>query len=118
METALATSRRQVQALWNAKKRVIYCRTKAKCAELAEALLCTYYHAGVPDRADRLKQWLEPGGFIVATSALGTGVHFPGITFVLHVGIPWSMIDHCQERGELGTAVRLLTWSLLWSRVQ
>lgn len=39
------------------------------------------------------------GGFMVATSALGTGVDFPRIVFVLHVGMPWSMIDYAQESG-------------------
>ena len=29
----------------------------------------------------------------MATSALGIGVDFPGIVFVLHVGMPWAMID-------------------------
>jgi superfamily II DNA helicase RecQ len=30
---------------------------------------------------------------IVATSALGTGVDFPGIVFTLYVDIPYGMID-------------------------
>ena len=39
---------------------------------------------------------------MVATSALGTGVDIPGIVFVLHVGMPWSMIDFAQESGRAG----------------
>ena len=61
-----------------------------------------YYHADVIDRADRIKTWLERGGFITATSALGTGVDFPGIVFILHAGVPWSMIDYAQESGRGG----------------
>lgn len=41
---------------------------------------------------------------MVATSALGTGVDFPGIVFILHLGIPWSMIDYAQESGRGGRA--------------
>jgi len=71
---------------------------------LAEELDCAYYHAGLVDRAERLEEWLTEGGLIVATSALGTGVDFPGITFILHVGMPWSMIDFAQESGRGGRA--------------
>jgi superfamily II DNA helicase RecQ len=39
---------------------------------------------------------------IVATSELGTGVDFPGITLILHVDIPWGMIDFAQESGRAG----------------
>jgi superfamily II DNA helicase RecQ len=102
IETAVAMCQRRRRALRDGKKGVIYCHTKAECERLAEALRCPYYHAGVADRADQLQQWLGWGGFIVATSALGTGVDFPGITFVLHVGMPWSMIDYCQESGRAG----------------
>ncbi|KAJ9654374.1 hypothetical protein H2201_009009, partial [Coniosporium apollinis] len=75
---------------------------KEQCEDVAAELDCAYYHAGVVDRAERLEGWLERGGFIVATSALGTGVDFPGIVFVLHVGMPWAMIDFAQESGRAG----------------
>jgi hypothetical protein len=38
----------------------------------------------------------------VATSALGTGVDIAGIEFVLHVDVPWGMIDYAQESGRAG----------------
>lgn len=41
---------------------------------------------------------------MVATSALGTGVDYPGIVFVLHVGMPYGMIDFAQESGRAGRA--------------
>lgn len=52
---------------------------------------------GVVDRSERLEAWTGEGGLIVATSALGTGVDFPGIVFILHIGMPWSMMDYAQE---------------------
>lgn len=83
---------------------IVYCRSKPQCEQLAEELGCAYYHAGVIERAERLQSWLEEGGLIAATSALGTGVDFPGIVFILHVGMPWSMTDFAQENGRGGRA--------------
>jgi superfamily II DNA helicase RecQ len=104
-ETAVAIGRRQQQLLGNRRQKgVVYCHSKKQCEDMAEALECAYYHAGVADRAERLERWLEDGGLIVATSALGTGVDFPGVVYILHVGMPWSMIDYAQESGRGGRA--------------
>lgn len=104
-EMAVATCQRQLQRLKvDRLKGVVYCHSKAQCEAIAEELDCGYYHAGVVDRAERLEGWLKEGGWIVATSALGTGVDFPGIVFILHVGMPWSMIDFAQESGRGGRA--------------
>jgi superfamily II DNA helicase RecQ len=84
VETALETCRRQRLE----DKGVVYCRSKAQCEQIAEELGCSYYHAGTLDREERLTAWIASGGFIVATSALGTGVDIAGIEFVLHVDVP------------------------------
>ncbi|KAF1963864.1 hypothetical protein CC80DRAFT_397822, partial [Byssothecium circinans] len=55
--------------------------------DMAEALGCAYYHARVPDQAERLEQWLKDGGLMVATLALGIGVDFPRVVYILHVGM-------------------------------
>ena len=68
------------------QKGVVYCKSKVQCKQLATELGCRHYHAGVVDRADQLQEWVEKGGIIVATSALGTGVDFKGIVYILHVG--------------------------------
>jgi superfamily II DNA helicase RecQ len=83
---------------------VVYSRSRAQCEGLAKELECAYYHAGAVDNEERLQSWLEKGGMIVATSALGTGVDFPGIVFILHVDLPYSMIDFAQESGRAGRA--------------
>ncbi|KAF2624455.1 P-loop containing nucleoside triphosphate hydrolase protein [Macroventuria anomochaeta] len=104
-EMALMMCRQQQQQLREkGLKGVVYCHSKAVCEQMAEMLECTHYHAGMPDRAERLEQWLKNGGLVIATSALGTGVDFPGIVFILHVGMPWSMIDYVQESGRGGRA--------------
>jgi hypothetical protein len=104
-ETGNAMCRRQQQTIVEkGLKGVVYCRSKRQCEEIAEALGCSHYHSEVPERDEQLQQWLKEGGLIVATSALGTGVDFPGIVFILHVGMPWSMIDFAQESGRGGRA--------------
>jgi superfamily II DNA helicase RecQ len=86
------------------RKGVVYSRSRDQCEQLARELKCAYYHAGAADNEERLKAWLERGGLIVATSALGTGVDFPGVVFTLHVDIPYGMIDFSQESGRAGRA--------------
>ncbi|KAL2354249.1 P-loop containing nucleoside triphosphate hydrolase protein [Cryomyces antarcticus] len=103
LETAMDMCRRQVRKLVG-QKGVVYCRSRAQCEKMAEELGCGHYHAGSMDKEERLQQWLEKGGFMVATSALGTGVDYPGIVFVLHVGMPYGMIDFAQESGRAGRA--------------
>ena len=39
---------------------------------------------------------------IVATTALGTGVSYPGVMLVVHVGLPYGLIDFSQESGRAG----------------
>lgn len=106
---AVDICRRQQQRLANGGLRaVVYCTSKAQCEELARELGCAYYHAAAADRAERLERWLDRGGFIVATSALGTGLDIGGIVFVLHAGMPWGMVDYAQESGRAGRAGELV----------
>ena len=100
VDTAVAMCRRRDLT----QKGVVYCRSKAQCETIAEELGCSFYHAATPDRAERLDAWIEAGGFIVATSALGTGIDVGGIEFVLHVDVPWGMMDYAQESGRAGRA--------------
>lgn len=67
---------------------MVYRNSRAECEELAEELGCLYYHAQVPDQGEWIDGWLANGGLIVITSALGTGVDFPDIIFILHAGMP------------------------------
>jgi len=100
-ETAVAVCRRQ-QSRLGGRKGVVYCRAKAQCEDVARELGCPYYHGGVVGREEGLERWLGAGGWIVATSALGTGVNFPEVVFVLHLGLPYGMIDYAQESGRAG----------------
>jgi superfamily II DNA helicase RecQ len=102
-DEAVALCRRMQKHLgW--KKGVVYNRSRVQCERVAQELGCAYYHAGAVDNEERLQTWLEQGGLIAATSALGTGVDFPGIVFVMHIDLPYGMIDYAQESGRAGRA--------------
>jgi superfamily II DNA helicase RecQ len=79
--------------LQHKSKIVVYCRYKAECEELAEALGCNYFYSGSADNADVIKVWKEARGYVVATTALGTGVNYTSVALVVHVGMPYSLID-------------------------
>jgi superfamily II DNA helicase RecQ len=94
-ETAVAICKRfQTQLRKNMQKGVVYCRSKRQCKELAEALGCVNHHAGVFDWAERLQEWAQRDGIVVATSTLGTVVNFGDILYILHVGMPWRMVGY------------------------
>jgi superfamily II DNA helicase RecQ len=86
------------------RKGMVYSWQRDQCERLARQLRCAYYHAGSADNEESLKAWLERGSLIAATSALATGVDFPGIVFTLHVDITYGMIDFAQESGRAGHA--------------
>lgn len=83
-------------------KGIIYCKGKAECESLAATLNCFCYHADIANRSDVFSHWVQRGGVIVSTSALGTGINVPNVVFSIHVGIPWTMIDFVQETGRVG----------------
>jgi hypothetical protein len=54
---------------------------------------CGYYHASIADRAKGLAEWIEKGGLIIITLALGTRVDIAGVVYILYIGMLWSMTD-------------------------
>ncbi|KAF2023130.1 hypothetical protein EK21DRAFT_81565, partial [Setomelanomma holmii] len=90
------------QEIESAAKGIIYCRSKALCEELADALGCSAYYANMEaSRAEVLETWQQSGGLIVSTSALRVGVDIPRVLFTLHIERPWSMVDFVQESGRM-----------------
>lgn len=51
--------------------------------------------------------------YIVATAALGTGIDIPGITHVIHLEAPHSIIDYAQEAGRAGRAGERVTAEII-----
>jgi superfamily II DNA helicase RecQ len=69
---------------------------------MAKLLGCGHYYAGYVDKDDSLQHWLDNGGCIVSSTALGTGVNYDNVVWVVHMGIPYGLIDFAQESGRGG----------------
>jgi superfamily II DNA helicase RecQ len=105
IETALQRCQsQQPLLLQRGEKGVVYCRSKQQCEAIAQELNCQYYHAGDDNRDEKRLHWLSTGGLITATSALGTGVNYSKIVYILHVGMPYGMIEFAQATGRGGRA--------------
>jgi hypothetical protein len=102
MEEAIRRCKNLTGQLKRRERMVAYCRSKADCEELAGGLNCGFFYAGNPNNPEALKKWLTEGGMMVATTALGTGVSYPGVMLVVHVGLPYGLIDFSQESGRAG----------------
>jgi superfamily II DNA helicase RecQ len=111
LEEAQLQAQLQAQETTRNVKEIVYCRSRALCKQLAAALDCSAYHAGVESRTEILQDWQEAGGLLVCTSALSIGIDIPSIKFTLHVEQPWGIIDFVQESGRArkeGQAVLLI----------
>ena len=92
------------------KSGIIYCLSRKKVEEVAEALnlngvKALPYHAGLDPkvRADTQDKFLmEDVDVIVATIAFGMGIDKPDVRYVVHHDMPKSMEGYYQETGRSG----------------
>ncbi|KAH7383390.1 P-loop containing nucleoside triphosphate hydrolase protein, partial [Cadophora sp. MPI-SDFR-AT-0126] len=83
---------------------IFYCSSWDGTEEVAEVLGCPHYYSMVDEKDAAVEKWLKEAGFMAATGALGTGGDYPGIVYIVHIGVPYGMIDFAQEIGRGGRA--------------
>ncbi|KAL9606927.1 MAG: hypothetical protein Q9167_008106, partial [Letrouitia subvulpina] len=74
--------------------------------QLAYRLSARFYHGKLSsqERADCVTAWSQGASspFIVATSALSAGVHYPSVRRVIHIDAPDGLLNYGQETGRAG----------------
>lgn len=94
----------RLRRLGHGERGIFYCTSRDGTEEVAKVLGCPYYHSLTDEKDAAVEKWLEDEGFMAATGALGTGGDYPGIVFIVHIGLPYGMIDFAQETGRGGRA--------------
>ncbi len=101
-QVKVACEMARLRRLTKGERGIFYCRSRDRVEEVAKLLGCGFYHSQSVSKEETIMVWMENGGFCAATGALGTGVDFPGIVYIVHIGIPYGMIDFAQETGRGG----------------
>ncbi|MGN0071218.1 MAG: RecQ family ATP-dependent DNA helicase [Atopobiaceae bacterium] len=102
---------------------IVYCRTRKRTEEVADALLeegfrAGTYHAGMePDARTQAQEAFVQDNvrIIVATNAFGMGIDKSDVRFVINDGLPLTLEEYYQEAGRAGRDGDPAECILLWS---
>lgn len=93
----------------SSSRAIVYCPTRAECQAvtltLQKFISVSCYHRGMDPVERNVSDEAWRGGrskVMVATSAFGTGIDFPGVRLVVHLGYSSSILDYAQETGRAG----------------
>jgi superfamily II DNA helicase RecQ len=89
---------------------IVYCFCTKDTVELAyifksKGIPAVYYHGQLDyfEKTENARAWLSgKAPIICATSAFGMGIDKPNVRFVVHLSMPRSLEDYCQEAGRAG----------------
>jgi len=95
------------------EKVLVFCRSRNDCEAWARRWECDYYHSEATGKSEILQRWTS--GLLFATGSLGAGVDIMNIRTILHLGIPYGMIEFDQEVGRGGRSGELVESLVLLS---
>jgi len=81
-------------------KCLVFCRTRNDVRRYSKEYDGHMYISGASTNRSELNAW--NGGLMFATSALGAGMDIERIEDILHVDLPYGMLDYVQESGRGG----------------
>lgn len=90
------------------EKGIAYCQSVSQCQLLIrefdkQGIPCVLYHGKMDNREEAVQEWIETEGcWIIATTAFGCGIDFPGIRDVIIFGSCYSFVELCQMSGRAG----------------
>ncbi|KAL8689011.1 MAG: hypothetical protein Q9218_005217, partial [Villophora microphyllina] len=126
-------SSRPVSPSSSAARGICFVRVKTLGDQLAKRLGCQFYHGDLShlEREKVVIAWSQGVAsnqgsscpFIVATSALSAGVHYPSVRRVFHVDAPDGLLNYGQETGRAGrdglhakcTVLLAEQWAVSWN---
>src|SRR5579859_3737174 len=82
------------------EKVLVFCRSKNMSEIWAKCWDCQWFNSDTTNKAEVLASWTS--GLMFATGSLGAGVDIMNIRAVIHVGLPYGMINFDQEVGRGG----------------
>jgi superfamily II DNA helicase RecQ len=104
------------------ERALIFCLSRNDAEEFAMALGCKYYHAGinVEDKTSIVDSWRDgtDSKALVATTALGAGIHYAEVKLVVNYKKPRNIINFSQESGRGGRELEVALSTVFWDPKQ